>query len=160
MSKIVTILNKILIGYLQNCFLQKKHVILFFVTFQTWSNNLSSCVFCVFIWYFIRPLLSKREWNSEKILKGGWSYTGLSPLGSFHLARNLFIPHSPNFYSHQKLISPSLNNPLHAKTKQKPSFLALFLLLYYFYLNFLLFVPTDYTNFDFNQCSIFTESCF
>ena len=114
----------------------------------------------MFNWYFIRPILPKREGNSEKNIKRGWSYTRLSLLGGFPLAKNLFITHSLNFYSHQKLISPSLNNNLHAKTKQKTLFLALVLLLYYFYFNFILFVPTDHANFDFNQCSIFTKSCF
>ena len=34
------------------------------------------------------------------------------------------------------------------------------LLLYHFYLNFILFVHSDYVNFNCNQCSIFTEPCF
>ena len=42
----------------------------------------------------------------------------------------------------------------------KTSFSAVVIAPDHFYFNFILFVSTGNSNFDFNQCSIFTESCF
>ena len=42
----------------------------------------------------------------------------------------------------------------------KNSFLLVVLLIYHFYFTFILFVHTGHANFNFSQCSIFTEHCF
>ena len=44
--------------------------------------------------------------------------------------------------------------------KIKALFLAVVIVLYHFYFNFVLFVHVGHANFDFNQCSLLTEWCF
>ena len=58
----------------------------------------------------------------------------------------IFIP------SHQKSIQPN--------RKIKTSLLAVVLLLFHFYFNFILFWNTDHANFDFKWCSVLAKCCF
>ena len=54
-------------------------------------------------------------------------------------------------------IAPPLNNNFHVISQKISSCSQL---LYYLHFTFVLFAYTGHANFDFNQCLVFTDSCF
>ena len=62
--------------------------------------------------------------------------------------------------SHQRLIPPAKQQFSCYNLIETSFFLPVVIASVLFYINFMLFVHTDYANFDFNQCSVLAECCF
>ena len=70
------------------------------------------------------------------------------------------LAHLLQQWKHPPVDSPTHFYPTPCYKPTKTSFLVVAIAPVHFYLNFMLFARAGHANFDFNQCSIFTECCF